>query len=103
MNSTLYKAILSLDAYNRGYDAGININENSIGNATINTDSFDLGLLNEGTQNEIRVDENASFYAVAYSYNGETIISYRGTDDASDIWNGWTTGVGNANSHSARA
>ena len=97
MNNNLYQALFALDAYNRGYAEGIEGLGgvfSQIGNATLSQQSN-----TQGSSDEV----NASFYAVAYSYNGETIISYRGTDDASDIWNGWTTGVGNANSHSARA
>ncbi len=84
-----------MDAYNRGYNAGLNqlsdATNTQIGNAFIYDTDGDTTA------------QSASFYAIAYTLSGETIISYRGTDDASDIWNGWTTGVGNANSHSARA
>lgn len=61
---------------NRGYNAKITgLSENlttQIGNASIIANStLSLGV---ATQSE-------SFYAVAYSYNGETVISYRGTDN----------------------
>lgn len=46
----------------------------------------------------------AGFYAVAYEWQGQTVISYRGTDNpslmgsagagASDIWSGWSIGAG---------
>ena len=50
----------------------------------------------------------AGFYAIAYNWNGETIISYRGTNfdpggsvedflDSpllKDAWNGWTLALG---------
>jgi hypothetical protein len=101
----LFLAILSMDAYNRGYDAGIGDGQNvvdgvdsdglgrvgsQIGNATVVQDAQDI----EG------IAEAAGFYAVAYQWNGETVISYRGTDnpnplaEGSDFWNGWTLGAG---------
>ena len=101
----LFLAILSMDAYNRGYDAGIGDGQNvvdgvdsdglgrvgsQIGNATDVQDAQDI----EG------IAEVAGFYAVAYQWNGETVISYCGTDNAnlrasgSDFWNGWTLGAG---------
>ena len=41
----------------------------------------------------------SSFVAVAYSWNGKTVLSFRGTDAANiwldgDIWNGWSLGAG---------
>lgn len=36
----------------------------------------------------------ARFYSIAYSYNGMTIISYRGTDAPYDVINGWPSGGG---------
>jgi RTX calcium-binding nonapeptide repeat (4 copies)/Lipase (class 3) len=77
----LMLAILAMDAYNRGYNAGIiGVNGNAqtglgligqIGNATIGGNSTNLGAGR---------DIAASFYAQSYTYNGRTIISYRGTD-----------------------
>jgi hypothetical protein len=62
-----------MDAYNRGYDAGIGdpvtgLAGTQIGLATIRRD-FDQPA---GSQ-------AASFYAQAYTLNGTTVISYRGT------------------------
>lgn len=91
MNPILFKAILSMDAYNRGYDAGIkfgNLSGNNsddsfgiqIGNAQIITNSAIF------TQGGNRIDDDIGFYGIAYQAkdaNGnvtETIISYRGTD-----------------------
>lgn len=83
MNAALMNAILSMDAYNRGYGQSIILDTNpdgsstniQIGNATITTES-DIDPGTDGV--------NISFYALAYSYNGETIISYRGTDNGAD-------------------
>jgi len=68
----LIYALLAMDAYNRGYGDGIrNLGETGrIGNwsiLTTSTDEFEQSALEAG------------FYAIAYEYDGETIISYRGT------------------------
>jgi hypothetical protein len=94
VSEDLFLAILSMDAYNRGYNqglGGLGAAGSQIGNATFtaqsNTDA-------EGPE------VTASFYASAYTWNGKTVISYRGTDDptplslVSDFWNGWTLGAG---------
>ena len=62
-NDDLMYAILSMDSYNRGDGSGLEYDGLNIGQArTISTE----------------VDENvwqsAGFYAVAYKWNGETII-----------------------------
>lgn len=81
LNGNLWNAILAMDAYNRGYGAGIDTPELSdaegtkIGIYTVSKTSTILGP---------NVDQSAGFYAVAYDSNndGKTdIISYRGTDD----------------------
>src|SRR5215217_5899686 len=102
INPDLYRAILAMDAYNRGYNAGIGelggLNS-FIGTAKIIETSSALGA---------GVDESASFYAVAYDWNGQTVISYRGTDNLAggylglltgdffnaDVWNGYGIGAG---------
>ncbi len=94
--SNLMLAILAMDSYNRGYGAGIEglggIGS-KIGGATISTDS--TLKLGEG------VDSAAGFYAVAYDWNGQKIISYRGTDFIAetngvggDVVNGYGRGAG---------
>jgi hypothetical protein len=74
MNEDLFRAILAMDSYNRGYNAGItglsdDPNTTQIGNATVAARSSSL-------QNSPEVA--AGFYAIAYNWNGETVISYRG-------------------------
>jgi len=102
MNNDVMKAILAMDAYNRGYDVGIDGLGglgSAIGNATLSsqsdTEAGDLGV-------------SAGFYAVSYVLNAgtaneETIISYRGTDknfvwpwneSGSDLANGYGVGGG---------
>jgi len=75
ISNDLFLAILAMDAYNRGYNAGIkdpNAGQDqgllgtSIGNATISTAS--------NTQ-EGSAQRNASFYAQSYTLDGMTIIA----------------------------
>lgn len=66
----LFMAILSMDAYHRGYDPGITLPDSStLGNATI---------INTGPASDAWVA--AGFYAAAYDTQWGTVISYRGTD-----------------------
>lgn len=76
MNRDLFLAILAMDSYNRGIGASIS------GLAESGT----LGLAGIREFNEDEQDgwEAASFYAIAYDWNGETVISYRGTDSPLD-------------------
>ncbi|WP_447971535.1 calcium-binding protein [Nitrospira sp. M1] len=106
----LFLAILSMDSYNRGYNAGIND-----GGAN---DPDGLGGLGSKIGNATVIEQDispeaqaAGFYAVAYEWNGETIISYRGTDSfatlpwndqGGDFWNGYGTGAGSGTSEQAR-
>ena len=66
----LMYAILAMDAYNRGYNPGIaNLSDTvgtQIGTATISNRSSSLA-----NSPEIA----AGFYAVAYAWNGETIMA----------------------------
>ncbi|MFK0691159.1 calcium-binding protein [Mesorhizobium sp. IMUNJ 23033] len=86
----LFLAILALDAYNRGYNPGMTFAGSSaapgtaIGDATIA-----VALPNAST----------GFYAVAYQWDGETVISYRGTTfdglpNWRDVLFGWTLSAG---------
>lgn len=94
MNNNLMKSILAMDAYNRGYNAGLGDKIQGLGGAG--------SKIANSTILNIPLPANsqaAGFYALAYDYNGETVISYRGTDTAAgpagnDIINGWLTGGG---------
>ena len=88
---SLLLSILAMDAYNQGYDAGLEHGSPKIGSASFSTDS------------SIKLGENltksAGFYAAAYDLAGTTVISYRGKDhpdfsSASDILNGWVIATG---------
>lgn len=99
MDREVFLSLLALDSHNRGYGANVGgVEETSgIGRATIRP--FDPDA-QDGW-------EAAGFYAIAYNWDGQTVISYRGTnfptditDPAqvtailSDVWNGWTLGAG---------
>ena len=105
MNDIIWKALLAMDAYNRGYGEGITLpaeeGVTQIGNAII----FDQSDVDENTDGV-----NIGFYALAYTYNGQTIISYRGTDNPpslqdplpDDVYHGWSFGLGNIDSEQAQ-
>jgi hypothetical protein len=90
----LFMAILAMDAYNRGYNAGLNLGpaQLQIGNATLRQDALPQGY------------EAASFFAQAYALaDGSTVISYRGTDSnlglgipvlSGDLANGYGLALG---------
>ena len=126
ISKDLLLAILSMDSYNRGYDAGISDGLNlvdgvdrdglgddsdgsiKIGNATVSNNLTDFDLDADS--------QDAGFYAISYTISdgskvdgletGDTIISYRGTDQnisipfwsdsGSDLWNGYGTSVGSS-------
>ena len=75
VSNELFLSILGMDSYNRGYNPGIALDANasSIGTATIAADSTSiLGL---------DVTSGAGFYALSYTWRGQPVISYRGTDN----------------------
>ena len=80
ISSELFMAILAMDAYNRGYYPGItdsgDSNEGMAGNS--------IGTAIVGLSADVATYPNAvaaSFFAQAYTLaNGQTVISYRGTD-----------------------
>jgi len=83
ISDDLFQAILAMDSYNRGYDPGLAVTGSQIGYAF-------LGL-SKGNQEA----KDASFFAQAYNWLGQTVISYRGTDDpVLDPIHGWLVGGG---------
>lgn len=102
----LFMAILSMDSYNRGYNAGISDGEHVENGVDLGLgDAVGTLVGNARVISRVSSDPNgeaqaAGFYAIAYQWNGETVISYRGTDnpnplaEGSDFWNGWTLGAG---------
>lgn len=85
INDDVFRSILAMDSYNRGYDAGNNLDGNQTGNTTLRYINLPTGY------------ESASFFVQAYERNGKTVISYRWTNDPDkigDALNGWLTGFG---------
>ena len=87
ISKDLFLSLLSMDAYNRGYNSGIDDLSDEPGTQIGNAAILDVKIP-EGSQ-------SAGFYALSYTLGGETIISYRGTDryfgnsaTGGDIWNG---------------
>ena len=77
LSPELMQSILAMDSYNRGYDPGMLLTGNEIGNATIFLDSV---VFYPDPNDPNRVDQAFYFYGVACKLNsGETIVSYRGT------------------------
>jgi hypothetical protein len=91
ISEDLFLAILSMDAYNRGYNSGMGdpnagLAGNLLGNATI-------GRATNANSEPDAV--SASFFAQAYTWHGQTVISYRGTDNfAVDQPTGYGIGLG---------
>ena len=81
----LMLAILSMDSYNRGYGAGLadGIHVDANGNDIDGLDEAGAQIGNATVLNIPlpRGAVAAGFHAVAYSWNGQTVISYRGTDN----------------------
>ncbi|MGB4057775.1 MAG: hypothetical protein WBK77_06800, partial [Alphaproteobacteria bacterium] len=108
VNSNLMKAILAMDAYNRGYGAGIDLRpRDSNGNLVLNPDGTIKQSDAAGTKlgNALvyaskgdTAAQTVGFYGIAYNYGGETVISYRGTDNPlglnGDFINGWVIAAG---------
>ena len=97
MNRDVFLSLLAVDSYNRRYNQGLaNVpNMSSIGTAAYLKDSVaELGASSA----------NSGFYAIAYNWNGEKVISYRGTDPSNfgqlyrDLAHGWSTFTGLGNS-----
>lgn len=92
IDDAVFKAIIAMDSYNRGYNPGIVLTGTQLGDATLTLNST-----------SIPNSQDDGFFAQAYDWNGETIISYRGTDDidnlldfvlSDDVRYGWTLGGG---------
>jgi hypothetical protein len=86
ISNDLFMAVLAMDSYNRGYNAGIDVSGSQLGSATLSGNADDA----EG------LARAASFFAQSYQLaDGNTVISYRGTDQPGlDIENGYKTGRG---------
>ncbi|MBN9219437.1 MAG: hypothetical protein J0I79_15950 [Mesorhizobium sp.] len=84
-----------MDAYNREYGANLNLSGSGIGTAIVK-EHEQIRI----TPSEYSDWQAAGFYAAAYDWNGETVISYRGTNAdtlskfVADAWNGYLVGAG---------
>ena len=98
----LFRAVLALDVYHRGYNSGLNLGETGqIGDATIGRSSGyeENGQVGAPIGN---IDhETIGFFAQEYTLSdGTKIIGYRGTDDEfsvggnGDVLNGYGIAVG---------
>jgi hypothetical protein len=118
VSSELFLAILAMDAYNRGYNAGI---VPQAGNAALGLGGVGSQIGNATvTRQDGGTDaQSASFFAQSYTLTGsyqsfsggpsliagEKIISYRGTDSIPGNWGdlpAFSTAVGNYDSQQAR-
>lgn len=108
ISKDLLLAVLAMDSYNRGYNAGI-----ADGEGAMEPEGNDADGLGEAGQKvgaatvkatELPVGAQAAgFYALAYDIGtdgperlaGKTVISYRGTDTSLDHSTGWSVGAGN--------
>lgn len=102
MNREVFLSLLALDSYNREYGANVEIAGSSLGSARI-LDREAFGI----DDNVYAAWQAAGFYGVAYEWNGQTVISYRGTNFEfasaaefinsplyNDVFGGWTLGGG---------
>ncbi|MEN3792837.1 hypothetical protein [Fulvimarina sp. MAC3] len=107
ISKDLFLSILSLDAYNRGVGAAINLDGTTLGTAQILANSDDLLDDYASEDSTETLAQAAGFSATAYTIGagvddlspGETVISYRGTDfDGFDLLDdgveGWAIGAG---------
>jgi hypothetical protein len=104
MNATVFRAILAMDSYNRGYAPSINgVTGTSIGLANVVSNQA-LNI----SDAQYQIWQSAGFYASAYVWNGQNVISYRGTNPDfsgsvtqfynspgfADVFHGWSLGAG---------
>ncbi|MDH5723493.1 MAG: hypothetical protein OEY94_09255 [Alphaproteobacteria bacterium] len=98
MDFKLFNAILSMDSYNRGYGASIDLrprdaqgnfildpeNNNQPTASDKNGTKIGVATISNNSSSEFGggVDAASGFYALSYDVQGTgTIISYRGTDN----------------------
>ena len=84
IDQDVFLSLLALDSYNRGYGANVGglLEDEQIGEATLTTRASIFG---DSTDQIYQNWQSAGFYAIAYNWNGQTIISYRGTNFPSEF------------------
>ncbi|HKK86062.1 MAG TPA: Mbeg1-like protein, partial [Roseovarius sp.] len=99
ISKDLLLSILAMDAYNQGYDRGIEHDKTNIGPASVKETSTELLGSDENFDS---FDQLSDFFALTYEIDtskvdglgtGE-VIAFRGTDSGQDMLNGWTGGAG---------
>lgn len=75
-DETVMRAVLAMDAYHRGSSIGIDLP-----NGDPDVTGTQLG---EASIIMTARDASTGFYAIAFELNGETVISYQGTDESID-------------------
>ena len=99
ISDDLFRAILAMDAYNRGYGAGINFGPESNAVGT----QIGTAIISRTTLSTDTASVSASFAATAYNWNNHQIISYRGTDSLStDPLTGWLAAIGSPSAPQAQ-
>jgi Ca2+-binding RTX toxin-like protein len=86
MNREVFLSLLALDAYNRGYGQGVFLNPTDSVNGQEERNRF-IGTARVTNQSDVEAGTpgvDAGFYAIAYDWNGETVISFRGTNFPND-------------------
>jgi predicted alpha/beta hydrolase len=97
--SDLFKAILSMDSYNRGYNEGITLES---GSAVVGTYLGAAQIIQQSDFLTGSAGVNAGFYALAYQLPDDSVtVAYRGTDEditptAKDVLHGYGVGAGSA-------
>lgn len=109
-NSDIFKAILAMDSYNRGYGSSLDFNiYDQNGNVIVPSDAVGTMLgsveivASSSTTFSSGSDSGIGFYALAYKLPDDSVtISYRGTDGfALDLLHGYDVGAGDVNAAQA--
>jgi Protein of unknown function (DUF2974) len=90
ISQKLFLSILSMGSYNRGFQPGLNLT--AYGASATQIGLATLGLASDPDPNG--AEALSGFSAQSYLWNGQTIISYRGTENSSDYTKGWSIGAG---------
>lgn len=97
-NSPLFKALLAMDSYNRGYGASLNV-----GSGAVNTYLGSVKIIANSTGVFNGDDDDVGFYAIAYQLPDNSVtIAYRGTDGASDVLHGYGVAIGGTDNAQAQ-
>lgn len=69
-SEALFRAILAMDSYNRGYGSDVALTGQQIGLATVSIDSEQIFRSAGQPSSELSPAGQAGFYAIAYNWNG---------------------------------